>query len=164
MTVAQLTIDSPFGGFTDRGVSPDAAAIREHLDGIRKELRESMTFGREYRDALAELREVASECASEDWDGYGAKPINDDSCDLALKFLDALPEGLPAPEINADPDGEVCFEWISGPRRAFSISFGPRGELTFAGLFGRSKAYGTEYFGDEIPPPIIENLNRAISK
>ena len=72
------------------------------------------------------------------------------------------PRSVPAPEISAEPDGEIAFDWHEGVG-TFSVSVGPGGVLNYAGLFGKNKVYGTEYWGDEIPGPIIDNVVRLYS-
>ena len=62
-----------------------------------------------------------------------------------------------------DPDGEVSLEWYRGPRRVFSISIGSNDELTYAGIFGASKARGVEPFSFEIPHAVLDNLRRLLA-
>ena len=69
----------------------------------------------------------------------------------------------PAPEVAIDPDGEVSFEWYHGPRRVFSISIGSSDELTYAGIYGSSKARGVETFNFEIPRVVLDNLRRLLT-
>lgn len=50
----------------------------------------------------------------ENWDGYGAAAISEQTCDNALRFVSliaAAPHGLPAPEISPKPNGTISFEW-----------------------------------------------------
>jgi hypothetical protein len=167
MTAAQLAIDyyeGFWGSHTDRGVSKEAKDIRNSLELVRKEILKSFSLGESYKDALSALCEIAGQAAVSNWDGYGAAPINSLAIQQAFRLLKILPSTFQSPELSVDPDGEVSFEWHLEPRRVFSISVGPYGELSYAGLFGRSDAHGTEYFGDELPKPIVENLNRLFSR
>jgi hypothetical protein len=55
---------------------------------------------------LAELRE--------NWDGYGAAAISEQTRNNALRFInviEAAPYGLPAPEICPKSNGTISFEW-----------------------------------------------------
>ena len=75
-----------------------------------------------------------------------------------------LPVTIPAPEVAVEPDGMVAFEWYKQPRRVFSVSFETDGTIVYAGLFGNSKTHGTEYFGEQLPQIILENIHRIDSR
>jgi hypothetical protein len=167
MTAAQLAIDyyqGFLGAHTDRGVSIEAKEIRKRIENVLEELLKSQSLGESYKDALSALYEIADQAAVPNWDGYGAVQANSLAMQQAFRLLRILPSTFRNPELSVDPDGEISFEWYLEPRRVFSISIGPHGELSYAGLFGRSDAHGTEYFGDELPKPIVDNLNRLYSR
>ncbi|MDA2925100.1 hypothetical protein MYX65_10720 [Acidobacteria bacterium AH-259-L09] len=166
MTVAQLSIDrTSFPSLLrSGGVSEEADNIRQRLKKVLRDRLESITLGETYFEAFEALQDAFEECSSENWDGYGAAEIDLIAYAHALEFLEALPTTLPAPDVAVEPDGEIAFEWYVRPRWVFSVSVGRDNELTYAGLFGRSKTHGTEYFADELPKTIIENLDRLLSK
>ena len=110
-----------------------------------------------FREALDALLQ---ECSADNWDGYGAKALQFGSYREALRFVQSLPTTIPVPELAADPDGAIAFEWDNGPRRIFSISVGDSGELIYAGIFGNSKTHGTEFFEDGIPKILLDHLQR----
>jgi hypothetical protein len=61
------------------------------------------------RLAITELADL-----KENWDGYGAASISQQTGDNALRFanlIEAAPYGLPAPEICPKPNGTISFEW-----------------------------------------------------
>jgi hypothetical protein len=73
-----------------------------------------------------------------------------------------LPFGIPEPEVSAEPDGEITFEWFAGPAQVFSVSVGPGNELNYAGLFGAGRTYGTEVFHDEVPEVVLSHIKRVV--
>lgn len=154
-----------FGGYQwlfgpNRGVSEDAVELQVKIIRLSNDEPQSMLLDKQ--DLLQELYEVFLECSEENWDGYGAKAIDPIFYSEAIRFFTALPIAtIPRPEITVDPDGEVVFEWYNGPKRIFSISVGGNSELTYAGLFGSNKTSGIEYFGDELPKTILENIQRV---
>jgi hypothetical protein len=167
MTAAELAInyyEGFLGTHTDRGVSEEAKEIRAHLEHVREDLLESLSLGESYRDAVSALYDIAGQFSIPNWDGYGAVQASPMAVNQAFRLLRTLPSTLRTPELSVDPDGEISFEWYLEPRRVFSISVGPNGELSYAGLFGRSDAHGTEYFGDELPKAIMDNLSRLLSR
>ena len=117
-----------------------------------------------YQETLRALRNAIAECSEDDWDGYGANRIDGKSCEESLRFLDLLPSTTPTPEVGVEPDGMVAFEWYEEPRWVFSVSFETNGKLVYAGLFGNSKTHGTEYFGEQLPQIILENIHRINSR
>jgi len=148
----------------DRGMSQDAVMLRKRLQKFFDDISEtSVTLGILRRKAKS-LMEISKECSLNNWDGYGALAVNQATVFQAHRFLRALPTVVPAPDIMAEPSGEVAFEWYLGPRWVLAISIDNRGELTYAGLFGSNEVHGTEYFEDELPEAIETNLYRVLSE
>ena len=116
------------------------------------------------QDSSKALEELIQDCGRSNWDGYGAQAISFDTYERARRFAQALPFGIPVPEVSAEPDGEITFEWFATPARVFSVSVGPNNELNYVGLFGASRTYGTEVFPDEIPEVVLSSIEGSISK
>ncbi|MBF0566084.1 MAG: hypothetical protein HQK89_12675 [Nitrospirae bacterium] len=118
----------------------------------------------EMRDSLSE---VYKECSRIDWDGYGASAVTEGAYEEALKLIDAiidaLPSSIPAPEIGAEPTGDIDFEWYRGKGQVFAISVGGKHRITYAGIFAGSKVHGTEYFEGTLPMTIVRHLGRLYS-
>ena len=111
--------------------------------------------------ALEELEKVYEECSEANWDGYGAMPISRETYSEARKLLRMMPSSLPRPDISAEPDGEITFEWYKEKYSVVVISVGGNNLITYAGLFGKSnKIHGTEYFADELPEIICHCIRR----
>lgn len=163
MTTACVPIqfNNPFFTGIDRGVSESAKDLRTYEMDLLQDCSQSVLIGT--KDSLFELQEVLEECSRPNWDGYGASPVDFESFFEADRFIQALPTSIPEPEVSVDPDGEISLEWHKEPMWVFSISIGARSEITYAGLFGLNKMNGREYFGDEIPKTIIDNLDRLFS-
>ncbi len=117
-----------------------------------------------YQETRRTLWNAIAECGEDDWDGYGARKVDRKSYEHSLRFLDMLPDTIPAPEVAVEPDGMVAFEWHEEPRWVFSVSFETNGELVYAGLFGNSKTHGTENFGQAIPQSILDCIRRVYSR
>ena len=140
-------------------VGEDAQMLMQSLNRFAENQSSSVLMSRQR--VLLELQNVVSDRVEEDWDGYGAKPFSVDSYILAIALIKRLPLFAANPDVDVDPEGEIMLEWSGGPRRVFTIAISPDGELHYAGLFGRNKVYGTEYFADLIPVPILEGLHRV---
>jgi hypothetical protein len=163
MTTACIPIqyNNPFFVPTDRGASDDAQALNSFFEKIIEDCSPSAIVGA--NESLQELYNLWEECSWENWDGYGAQPVDLNSFNEAERFIRALPTTVREPEVAVDPDGEISLEWHIEPRKVFSVSIGKRNEITYAGLYGLNKTYGREYFDDEIPKAIFDNLDRLFS-
>lgn len=147
----------------NRGVSDEARTVTGQLSEVKSDIkRESISMGKTFSDLQSELEVILDEAQDRNWDGYGAHPIKYPSYLEAQKFIDSFPlTTLVLPEVSLDPDGEISFEWYKSSDHCFSISFSGDDILTYAGLFGINKINGSEYFGDEIPETILENIKRV---
>ena len=86
-----------------------------------------------------------------------------DTVQVALDFAKLLPRSLPAPEIAADPDGEVSFDWLGPAGKMFSVSVSRAGRIAYAGRFGStSKIHGTEQLSETLAQEIVRGIQRAV--
>ncbi len=114
--------------------------------------------------ALEQLDQIYDECSEPDWDGYEADPISLDTYLEARKLLSMIPVSLPQPQISAEPDGEIGFEWYKDKYSIFVVSVGGNSILTYAALFGKDcKTHGTEFLGRELPPNVVPNVKRVFA-
>ena len=143
-----------------RAVGGAAAAVQQQELGIE---RAAPGFFAKLHAAAASLRTVAADSAVPDWDGYGAEPVNGASVrHAALLLREVLLIQPTIPQVTIDPDGEVAFEWRRNRHRLFSVSVGPRGELTYAGLFDGSSVHGVETrMVDGIPREVRAGIQRV---
>ena len=147
---------------TSGGISPAAVDLRNIIQGALSALAMSLAVRQTAEAAIAELRRLQQVAAEVNWDGYGALPLDPRSAEQALKFIQALPTTVPAPDVSADPDGEVDLLWQRDPTRTISVSVGPNGKLTYAALMGTAQTFGTEWLSNEIPQTILESLARVL--
>jgi hypothetical protein len=143
-------------------LSDPARDIDKMLENIREHLLSSYALSNPAEQALTELHEVLAEASREGWDGYGARPLNPLSYDFAKRFLNALPTNAPFPEVSADTDGEVSFDWVFGERKALTVSVGPTGRCTFAWMLGQRTYRGTDWIDDGIPEEILSALGKLV--
>jgi hypothetical protein len=108
--------------------------------------------------------DAAQNAAEENWNGEGGLPVSGATVEQAFRFIKLLPSTAPTPDVSADADGEVSFDWDRGARRVFSVSVGPDGTLTYAGLFGHSRTHGTEFLVEPLPQSIRLNLRRVLTE
>ncbi len=106
------------------------------------------------------IEEVAAECRSSNWDGYGAQPIREAAKEQAQRFVDLLPARFRGPDPVADPDGNIALSWDFGPGRVLTIDIGADGKLTYAALLGAGvKRHGVEQLNGHIPKVILETID-----
>lgn len=151
------------GGVPTHGASEIAWFVACEAEKGRRRLQDSYAFGMAGKGVFNELFQIVKECREPNWDGYGAQPVSDTTYQLAQIFLEALPLGMPAPSIGAEPDGHLTVEWFRSPRRTLSVSISPEGDLHYAALIGSAKAYGTEPFFGEAPKAIVDFIQRVMA-
>jgi len=149
------------GAVTTYGTSETARFVAEKAEQGRHQLQTSYSFGLDGRGVLDELYSMTKGCLVAGWDGYGAAPVCAEAFTQACRFLEALPFGVPAPSVGAEPDGQLTLEWYRSPRRLLSVSISPDGDLHYAAILGPSKAYGTEAFFGEVPRTILGLIHRV---
>ena len=154
-----LQYNNPFFLPTDRGVSDDAQTYKMLVEKMLGDCSHSAVINAD--ESLQDLYTIWEECASENWDGYGAMPIDHRSYENALHFAMSLPLNIPSPEVDVTPNGKVLFTWSEGKRKIFSVIIGNMNELSYAGLYGATQTYGVEYFSDGIPITIINNIEHV---
>jgi hypothetical protein len=142
----------PFVG-SDSAVSDEARLIRSLIADRRP-----VDFAAARRRWA--LSDACTAASAPNWDGYGASAVATPAVWHAGRFLSAIPETWPSPEIGADPDGELSFEWARGPHWVFTVSVGQDGHLSYAGLFGSSRVHGMETFAGTLPQAIVDGLAR----
>ena len=156
MTTFQGTMKPPLLFDPGRlGQSKEATEFGKTLEGALERDR-SVFFGQRVWD----LQEACYEALEDNWDAYGAVAPSSGAYETALLFVRLLPSSVPNPEVSVDPDGEVSFEWYHWPRATFSVSVGPTGRLSYAGLFGKPTTHGTESIAEGLPQTILDNLAR----
>jgi hypothetical protein len=160
MTVTFRTRDPASSSFTGWGASEDARTIEQDTRWDQLRLSDVVAYVDSHRRLLREIEEVFEKCASDNWDGYGAKGISVLTYANALAFLLRLPTNAPMAEITAEPDGDIAFEWYLSPDRVLAVSIGRDNTLTYAGRFGSATTYGTEIFEGDTPWTILKNLGR----
>lgn len=152
-----------YGGQTTRGLSDAARHVAIQIEDSRRHLHTSVSLGLRGQGVFGELCSVAEECRAPNWDSQGAVPVLDETYQTAYRFLEALPLGVAAPGIGAEPDGHITFEWHRSPRRTLSVSVSPERELHYAALLGPSQTYGTEPFFGDVPALILDLISRVMT-
>ncbi|SPE60105.1 conserved hypothetical protein [Verrucomicrobia bacterium] len=152
------------GGQNTHGTSDVASHVTSQLEDSRRHLHNSVALGLRGKGVFDELYTVAQECHVSDWDSQGAVPVDEDTYQAAYRFLEALPLGVAAPSIGAEPDGHLTFEWHRSPRRTLSVSVSPERELHYSALLGPREAYGTEPFFGDVPSVILDLIGRVVAQ
>lgn len=159
MAVCQLVYDDLVNC---RGVGPDATLLKKSLDAVFFDFCQSESLGSTRRQMLKAIDETFRECSVQNWDCYGAEPVKLGALREARRLARALAPDLPPPNVGADPDGEISFEWDFAPRRVFSVSVSEEGTLSYAGLFDGGKVCGTEDFKATVPPFVLMSIRRLL--
>ena len=82
-----------------------------------------------------ELKNLLETAGKPDWDGEDADPVTEDVIKAAEKVIDELPGESGVPEISADPEGNVEFDWHLDNGTMLTVCIGQKGEIAIAGLY-----------------------------
>lgn len=149
--------------FQSAGASQTSDALSGMLVTATRHARDNATDWRSLTKALIE--QVAVECFSPNWDGYGATPVSLEAKRQAQRLVDLLPFRLAPPEPVPDPDGHISLCWDMGPGHIFTVSVSPSGVLSFAGLLGEGiQRHGVEIFKDSIPKIFVETIDELYQR
>ena len=66
-------------------------------------------------EAFREVGNTYESSAQPNWDESGANPVSHTVFTEALRFLRLLPGWVEMPEVGAEPDGSLSFEWYLKP-------------------------------------------------
>ena len=146
--------------YNNIGISNVSLDLKKYYSAAIKQFRKTETLW-PLDELHQRLDEVFEECSQEGWDGYDAIPISEAAYHEAKKLIERIPVTIiPMPELIPEPNGEIAFEWYRGSRKIFVASVSGKNEIIYAGLFGINKTHGTEFFGDNLPFTILNNLIR----
>ncbi|MBS1940795.1 MAG: hypothetical protein JST38_07960 [Bacteroidetes bacterium] len=116
------------------------------------------------RELKRAVKEIAMECTRSNWNGEGTAAVEQTTRDIALRFVDALPMGLPEPDPGVHPDGELSFSWIGAKGHRLTLAIGPTGRLTYTFRRLPRKLNGTEWMGDSIPDAILDHIRSFLPR
>jgi hypothetical protein len=109
---------------------------------------------------LDQVYELAMDCCQDNWDGECARRISPEAVQAARRFIHALPGAYPPPQVLADPDGWLAFEWYAAPGRSLFVSVDPDYQVHYAAESGASRQHGRCPFFGEFPQEIAQELSR----
>jgi hypothetical protein len=89
-------------------------------------------------------------------------PVDVDTILAAVRFAYSLPRLGPLPQVSADPDGEISFDWSGSSGEMFSVSVNKHNRLAYAGWFGEnSRVHGIEQLAESCPRQIVWGIDKA---
>ena len=107
------------------------------------------------KETFLELEKIFEECSSGGWDGERAKPISKEVLRNAIIFLESFRPEVEPPQIAAEPDGAISFEWYRSPEKVISVSINPGGQFYYASLFGTQQKHGKGSVSSGIPDDLL---------
>lgn len=110
---------------------------------------------------IRSLDEVCEAADTENWDGEGAAPVQEDARRYAVALVAELAEGTRFPDVAIDPDGEISLGW-QDDADVFSVSISGAGRFSYAGLLGTSDCHGTEWMVEQVPLEVTRQLDRFL--
>lgn len=157
--VAGYSLALYFATRTGSAVSAEAEVLRDSASAMIATKERSLALFGAKSSVISQIHAVAAERASDEVDSDEFASVSDDVIERATHFVRAIPDALALPEVAADPDGSISFDWIAGRARVFSVSVGNTNRVSFAWIDGTDRGHGVARFdGDVIPTRVIEGI------
>ena len=138
----------------------DEFLIEEEMTGSSTDI---VTGVRQLQSLLGRLNEVFADAKECDWDGDNAEPVSDSTYYNATKLLSVIPVNLSAPEISADNDGFIEFEWYKEGRN-FSLYVTDTNLVLYAGFYGKEDRLSGRFNYEGFFPSRAERLAKDVYK
>lgn len=107
----------------------------DEIDSTGKGVEDGLNVG-QLQELLKELVNVFNDSKMQGWDGDDADPVSDAAFLNATKLLSSMPIGLPVPNVLADNDGYIEFEWAKD-RKNFSLYATDTNLVLYAGFYDK---------------------------
>ncbi len=144
-------------------VSSEARVVSDGAQEVVRAAERSETLFGEKARVLSSLNLLAAECSNAGWDGGDAQPLNLAALLAAESIIRALPEGIPVPEVAAEPDGEISLDWFRSRHCLFSLSVGTSSQLAYAWLDGANRGHAVASFdGVQLPDRVIQEIQKIM--
>jgi hypothetical protein len=145
-------------------VSSEAKAVREAASDIVGRAENSKSLFGAKLDLIEQLHAMNDDCANEDWDGYGAMPLNAEALDTAKDLIRTLPDEFPLPECAPEPDGSISLDWIVSKQKLFSLTVGRSDRLAYAWLDGTDQGHAVSRLdGSSLPARILNQIQALVN-
>lgn len=98
----------------------------------------------ENRDALGRnLFDCWESAMRPGWDGHDAPPLPYETLQHAMEFAGTLPWNAAIPELAAESDGCISFDWYQDEYNQLSISIDAEGLVSYASRVGGDARFGS---------------------
>ncbi|HEX9627016.1 MAG TPA: hypothetical protein VGA00_08780 [Acidiferrobacterales bacterium] len=154
----------PFQPRSSDQITPTSSLTNIDLnDRIDPSGRDATTKKRNQLSALYKLlNEVYDQSKYPDWDGDGAEAVALSTYQLATRLILCLPQDLENPNILADSDGYIEFEWYR-EGSSFSIYVTGTGVMLYAAYYSpNDRMSGRFSFKDKFPKHLVPFIQRVL--
>jgi len=140
--------------YKNPGRSKESTYLREQFKKVDDHRRRMLlTYPSEM--AKEELVDVFVQRLDENWDGYGAEPLNIGAFTEATRFIDFLPDNYQMPEASPEPSGSIGLEWYYDELNIISIGFHGNGRASYAAIINGLPRDGDFYLNGGLPKSIL---------
>ena len=80
------------------------------------------------------IRSLLASAGVPNWNGEGAMPVSKEAVNVAIGIIDKLPGEIAGPNIYADADGNIEFDWELENGTMFTLSVGGKGDIAVSSV------------------------------
>lgn len=107
--------------------------VSTHVEAPHEVPHQLLLWDHQYECKRA-IRDLLNTAGEQNWDGADADPVLEDTVEFALGLVGKLPSDLGIPEISADPEGNIEFDWHLDNGTMLTVSIGRVGDIAISGL------------------------------
>ncbi len=112
------------------------------------------------KESLKQLEEALMEADTDGWKGENSVAVPLPVAYHSLRFLRLLPDDIPNPDIVAEPNGEIEFDWYKNSDRLFSLSVNGNGRINYAGRTPERISGNCKLLKNSCPLIIINSIKK----
>lgn len=145
---------------TSGSASELAHYVEENRNQSNNLLRKAYSLGINKDEIFSRLITLAINCVNTNWDGYGALPLKESTLKNGARFALSIPLGVEMPDIDADPEGAITFEWYRSPHKILYVSIDSEGKFYYAASEGTRSQKGSGYLKSSFPVELLELISK----
>jgi hypothetical protein len=158
----QFTIQEPNSKTASVAQSEDGQALFREWKRRDESTRGSWLLSETERELFDDLRQILEEASHENWDGFDAVAITEETIQNAAQFIMAFPPSLCRPELGASPRGDISFDWARSSNRVVSAAISHDGKISYAWVNGSEHGHGGYVFAGFFDPAMYQRIQEVL--
>ena len=134
------------------------------IDSVQERLRDnSYSQGHLFNEIFSSIVRARDQGSLENWDDEGARAVSPQAVDAAIQLATAFHSWWPMPEVSAERNGGIAFEWYRDSAHLAVLTTDGI-SLRWAAALGRGETTsGTVAFNKAIPALAVTTIQSVVA-